>query len=341
VVSGTRVDLNWTDMATNETGFRVERANNSDFTDGLTSFNITTANINVYSDVTIPSNGIYYYRVFATNEVGDSTESNTATADVNAPTAPGNLSAEAISAGRVDLSWTDNSTNETGFTIERALNDTFTSGLTSFNAAANATSYSDTSVAGDTTYFYRVMAVNPAGNSLPSNTASATTSADAATVNISVGLQGSSRPASGWVIPLTVKFFTPGDNVLTDTPVYSFNLTTSQSGSTAIAQCPNILPGDYDITAVSEHTLLNVKLNVSVALPITDVYLDTLLEGNINNDDRINIQDFGILTATYGKQVNDPGYNAMADLDRNGLVNIQDVGLISANYNRISPVEVP
>jgi hypothetical protein len=154
-------------------------------------------------------------------------------------------------------------------------------------------------------------------------------------------LQGGSRPDSGWVIPLTVNLFTPGSDVMSGTPVYAFNLTTTKSGSAAVADCSGIQPGNYDITAASEHTLVNVKLNVAIAAPGTAVSLGTLLEGNANNDVRINIQDFGLLSASYGKLTGDPAFNPMADFDRNGLVNIQDFALLSGNYSLVSPNIVP
>jgi hypothetical protein len=160
------------------------------------------------------------------------------------------------------------------------------------------------------------------------------------TVNIAVALQGGSRPDNGWVVPLTVKFFTPGADVMNGTPIYTFNKTAVKSSGNATAQCAGIMPGNYDITAKSEHTLLNVKLTVVITAPTSAINLGALLEGNANNDDRINIQDFGLLSASFGMLVGNPGYNAMTDFDRNGRVNIQDFGLLSANYLKIAPIEV-
>jgi len=213
-----------------------------------------------------------------------------------------------------------------------------------FLAAANAGSYIDTQVASDTTYFYRVFAFNALGDSAASNISSATTAAVGANVEVSVTLQGPARPPSGWVIPLTVKFFTPGANVLTDTPVYTFNLTTTKVGATAVAQCSGILPGSYDITAVSEHTLTNVKLNAFITAPGTSVSLGILREGDADNNGFVNIQDFGIFAFAYNTMAGPPpdmDYNPMADFDRNGVIDILDFGLIAINYEQMSPVEVP
>jgi len=90
------------------------------------------------------------------------------------PAAPSNLNAVAASSSRINLSWQDNSGNETGFTIERktGAGGTWQAAGT---AAANATSYSNTGLAGQTTYFYRVAAASGDGPSPYSNEASATT----------------------------------------------------------------------------------------------------------------------------------------------------------------------
>ena len=99
--------------------------------------------------------------------------------DAVLPSAPSVLTATAVSSNRVDLNWTDNSGNETGFTIERAL---VTGGVPGpFTAidgvGMNITTYSDPTAAPSTTYAYRVFAFNGAGNSQPSNVATVTTPA--------------------------------------------------------------------------------------------------------------------------------------------------------------------
>jgi predicted phage tail protein len=90
------------------------------------------------------------------------------------PAAPSNLVATAASSSQINLTWTDNANNETSFTIQRATNANFT-GATNLTVGANVTSYNDTGRTANTTYYYRVRAVNAVGNSAWSNTASATT----------------------------------------------------------------------------------------------------------------------------------------------------------------------
>ncbi len=160
-----------------------------------------------------------------------------------------------------------------------------------------------------------------------------------ATADISVVLQGGSRPPEGWEVPITIKFFSPGADVMTDTPLEQFDLTTTKSDSTATCQC-TVAPGTYDITAISEHTLINVKRNVIISTPSTAVDMGTLLEGNANDDSIINISDFGILAVSYMCTEGEPCYDARADFDRNGIINISDFGLLAVNYMEYSPIDI-
>jgi len=68
---------------------------------------------------------------------------------------------------KVTLVWKDNSSNESGFTIERCTNSTFTGpNLVSVNVGANITTYTTGNVTRNTPYYFRIMANNGAGSSV-------------------------------------------------------------------------------------------------------------------------------------------------------------------------------
>ena len=81
-----------------------------------------------------------------------------------APAKPSNLTAAAVSYRRIDLSWTDNSTNETNFEIYRSLKP-FTEFTSIGRANAGATTFQDTTVAANTKYYYAIKAINSYGES--------------------------------------------------------------------------------------------------------------------------------------------------------------------------------
>ena len=54
----------------------------------------------------------------------------TAELPVTIPAAPSGLTATAVSTSQINLSWTNNATNQTGFKIDQATSSDFTQGLT-------------------------------------------------------------------------------------------------------------------------------------------------------------------------------------------------------------------
>ena len=82
------------------------------------------------------------------------------------PAAPSNLGATITGGNQANLTWTDNSSNETGFRVERKVGTgSFTTLATK---AANTTSHPDPGLAVNTTYTYRVVATGTP-DSGPSN----------------------------------------------------------------------------------------------------------------------------------------------------------------------------
>src|SRR5262245_43500761 len=93
-----------------------------------------------------------------------------------------------VTAAPLTLSWSDNSTNEDGFRIERRTGTTGTYAEIA-TVGVNTVSYTDVNVADGTTYCYRVRAYNAAGMSGYSNEQCATT-AVAASYTLTVAKSG-------------------------------------------------------------------------------------------------------------------------------------------------------
>ena len=173
-VSGTQINLQWADV-TGEAGFKIERS-----TDNVTFVQVgtTLTGVTNFSDPNVSGSTLYYYRVKATNASGDSLPSAVVSSQtLQPPTAPSNLVAAPVANSlQVSLTWTDNSTTETGFIIERSPNGTDTWTLVG-TPAANATSFTDSSagLTAGTTYYYRVRSTNAFGDSANAKIAPVTT----------------------------------------------------------------------------------------------------------------------------------------------------------------------
>ena len=184
-VAGTsQLNLSWTDNSNDETNFRIERAPGQGA--AFAEIDTTAANATSYQDMSLSANTEYCYRVRASNGNGNSayTAQVCATTDAagggTAPAAPSGLTTTASSDMGIDLSWTDNSNDETNFRVERATGQggTFSEIATT---AANVTTYDSRGLAASTEYCYRVRASNANGNSAYTSMSCATTDASAPT----------------------------------------------------------------------------------------------------------------------------------------------------------------
>jgi len=127
---------------------------------------------------------------------------------------PSSASAVATSESRIDVSWPDNSSNETGFEVHRSTtgsSGTFTLLATS---SANVTSYSDAGLAAETQYCYEVRSFRRTGKqttystftgavcatTLPLPAPSGVTAAAVSATHIDVGWQDNSTTESGFEV---------------------------------------------------------------------------------------------------------------------------------------------
>jgi fibronectin type 3 domain-containing protein len=173
-VGSSQINLSWNDNSSNEDSFIVARS----ATAGGPYSDVANlaANTTSYSDTGRSPATTYYYVIRAVNAGGSSPNSNEAGATTlpTPPTAPSGLAGTAASSSQINLSWADNSSNEANFIVARSttVGGPYTDIAT---LGANVTSYNNTGLAADTTYYYVVRASNTGGTSANSNEANART----------------------------------------------------------------------------------------------------------------------------------------------------------------------
>jgi FtsP/CotA-like multicopper oxidase with cupredoxin domain len=176
------VTLSWTRNSYNESGFTVQRATNSSFTQNLKSFIAPPQSTGyVDSDPALVGLVRYYYRVNCFNGAGASPWSNSVNLRLAVgpvPAAPGNLTTGTITRNSVVLNWTlpVGGGLPTGFVIQRATDAAFTTGVVTATVnTPTLVTYTRGGLNPNTPYWFRVAARNAAGTGPYSNVVTATT----------------------------------------------------------------------------------------------------------------------------------------------------------------------
>jgi FtsP/CotA-like multicopper oxidase with cupredoxin domain len=174
------ITLSWTNNALDAIGFTIQRATNTNFTQGLATFSPAGLGTTFINNTGLVANTRYYYRVRALNSYAFSAWSNVVNYTITTPAPaapPTGLATGAISRTSVVLNWTlPVGGTQTGFTIQRATNAGFTTGVRTTNVnSATAVTTTITGLTPNTLYYFRIAARNAGGISPYSAAVSATT----------------------------------------------------------------------------------------------------------------------------------------------------------------------
>jgi Malectin domain/MBG domain (YGX type) len=181
-VSDSEIDLGWSASSTSGVVYELFRSTTPGFQPSPTNL-VTTTSMTSFADTGLAASTTYYYIVEANDSIISSLPSNQASAATEsaptppptAPTAPTGLGASAVSSREIDLLWTGSATPVVQYQVYRNTMPGFTPSAANLVTTISATGYADIGLAGATTYYYVVEAVNDNGSSLPSNQASAQT----------------------------------------------------------------------------------------------------------------------------------------------------------------------
>jgi regulation of enolase protein 1 (concanavalin A-like superfamily) len=162
------------------TGGKFQASNTADFSSGVVDLATVPSAPNIgWTELNVTDTGTYRYVRYLSPTNGycnvAEIEFFTPTA-TSAPTAPSGTSAAGLSSQAARVTWTDNSSDETEFRIERKTGSGGT-WATLATVETGVTTYDDSTLAPSTTYYYRVVAINPVGASSASNEDDITTQA--------------------------------------------------------------------------------------------------------------------------------------------------------------------
>ena len=171
-VSSRQIDVSWQDNSSNETGFEVHRSTGGP-SDTFSLLGSTGPGGTSYSDAGLTASTQYCYKTRALRTTGKRTTysefSNTACATTHAPpvpAAPSGTNARPVNSTVVQITWVDNSSDETGFRLELSLDAGATWALL---GNTTGTSWGHGGRTSDQSVCYRVLANNAHGPSAPSN----------------------------------------------------------------------------------------------------------------------------------------------------------------------------
>ena len=165
--SQSQVNLAWTGSTDNVAvaNYRVERCQGAACSNFV---QVATPTGTTFNDTGLSAATTYRYRVRAADAAGNfsgyTAIQNATTPDTQAPTDPTGLSATAVSASQINLSWTGSTDNVAvaNYRVERCQGATCTTFVQV--ATPTGTTYNDTGLTTATTYRYRVRAADAAGN---------------------------------------------------------------------------------------------------------------------------------------------------------------------------------
>ena len=184
-ISTNQINLSWTNNSDEVTGLYVERS----LSPKGPWKRVISVPVNAAScaNAGLAAATTYYYRVMA-NGSPYSTVASATTLSGATDRAPGNLSATATNSNQIDLSWSANHGDITGFKVERCEGKGCSNFAEIASVAADVASYQDSNLNALTSYSYRMRAYKESAHFAYSKIASATTSSSTVPPSVPKGL---------------------------------------------------------------------------------------------------------------------------------------------------------
>ncbi len=165
VSDDTKCILEWTDNATNEDGYKIERKIDDESWVTINRLDAKPGTGRHIQSVSLrgESGTVNYFRVIAYNEYGASLDSaSISIQEPSPPEAPVDVRLETVLANSIRVRWEDRSHNESGFKVERK--QAGGNWQEVHQQGSNSEEWTNTGLLFNTEYCYRVRAYNDAGS---------------------------------------------------------------------------------------------------------------------------------------------------------------------------------
>ena len=140
-----------------------------------------------------------------------------------------------------------------------------------------------------------------------------------------------SSATSLWKTSLRPQYRSPSSSaLLTAFPLYQRTVTPNADRTYSL---PDIPSKTYTLRVKGAKWLTAKRLLDTTAGDVSEVNL-TLLTGDANNDNSVDIQDLLLLIHAYNHVFSDADYLGAADFDDNGANDVFDLTFVIANYNK-------
>lgn len=173
-------------------------------------------------------------------------------------------------------------------------------------------------------YFIRIYAYAVFNSSSDINLTLECTNNSAASLNGSVNWNSSCGNRNAEVL-----FYQPN----TGTLIASYPTTISTDGTFSVV---NVAVGTFDVIVDVDGYLAAGIEDVEIGVGnMNSLVVGSLVNGDLNGDNAVNLFDFSMTNASYGSISGDASYNPLADVNCNGTVNLFDISLINTAYGQV------
>ena len=216
----------------------------------------------------------------------------------------------------------DTSIDSMTFRIGRTLGGNDVVGDTPAFFDSQTVSFTGLSLSPGTAYYLRAVYVDGGGLS---TTVDRGFTADAHALTGKVTLQDFVGDATK--VPVTVEIRLPGST----TPLESHVVYLDSSGAFSVA---TQLIGTFDVALKAPHWLRKRLSGVSVSVSGAAGLNVSLINGDVNGDNNINLADAAAISVAWRTKPGDSKYNPNADLNGDGSINVADVAIVAKNWRK-------